>query len=115
MAKDDNGNKLDAQVARCERRDVDAAILAEAVRLYDAGAFVDSFHIATKAGPLQTWSGAAAQVFASRLAGNIGASRLASLLMLRAHREDSDHPDVLVHYGYHLLPRRGPLAAWRHT
>jgi TPR repeat protein len=50
---------------------------------------------------------------AGRLAGNLGASRLAMWLHLQAWRDDREHPHACYYYARTMLHRRGPLEAWK--
>src|SRR5215470_6413572 len=97
---------------RLERREVDGALLAKVQSLYDKGRYLDAYAEATTAGPLQAWSGAEALVLGARVASNIGAERVGRLLILRAQRENPDHPRVALHYAYVLREHRGPMASW---
>jgi tetratricopeptide (TPR) repeat protein len=100
---------------RLERREVDGDVLARVQSLYDEGRYLDAHVVASTAGPLQAWSGVEALVLGARLAGNIGAERVARLLILRAQREHPDHPRVALHYAYVLREHRGPMASWSHA
>ncbi len=51
-------------------------------------------------------------MLAGRLAGNLGARRLACSLHLRAWREDRGDAEALYYAAFALFERRGPLAAW---
>ena len=56
--------------------------------LYNSGLYLQAYEVAKKYGPFSRWQGTAARVLAGRLAGNLGARRLASALHLRAGRRD---------------------------
>ncbi|WP_176159204.1 tetratricopeptide repeat protein [Prosthecobacter debontii] len=94
---------------------MDSALLAEVRQNYEAGRYLDACRVALKAGPLQAWAGPEALTLGFRLAGNLGASRLADLLITRAYREAPAHPEAVVHYGYHVRNEQGHLAAWQHA
>ncbi len=80
--------------------------------LYDRGLYLQAHGIATRYGPFHGWTGTAARIMAGRLAGNIGARRLACALHMTTWRADRAHPEALYYHAYALLDRRGPLAAW---
>jgi tetratricopeptide (TPR) repeat protein len=88
------------------------ADLDRILNLYDRGLCLQAYAAAQAMAPLQKWTGAAARVLAGRLAGNLGAPRLASWHFLRAWRSDPTHPDACWYYARQILDRRGPLAAW---
>lgn len=114
MGKPIKISKLERREQPQERVSVHEAVLEEALASYERGQYVDAYHRALKAGPLDLWQGAKEQTFGYRLAGNLGAGRLASLLICRARHEDRQSAEAAVHYGFYLQQRRGPLPAWRH-
>ncbi len=100
-----------------------AADLAEIEGLYDQGRYVAAHTRATERfGPLADWrGGAAALVFAGRLAGNVGGDHLSYALTLRACRRLASDPDALpadrataaLFHAFRVFGRRGPLAVRR--
>jgi tetratricopeptide (TPR) repeat protein len=80
--------------------------------LYDNGLTVDAYALARAIAPLTAWRGAAARVMAGRLAGNLGAGRLAYVLHRRAHEEDPADPEAIYYHARGVAERYGPLAAW---
>ncbi len=97
---------------------IPAADLAEITSLYDAGRYVTAHARAVKRfGPLATWrGGAAALVFAGRLAGNVGGHHLGYALILRARRTataPADRAAAALFHAFRVYGRRGPLAARR--
>jgi tetratricopeptide (TPR) repeat protein len=79
--------------------------------LYEAGFCLQAHRAAEAIGPLKTWAGRAERVLAGRLAGNLGAYRLAHVLHWLVWRSEPSHPDLAAYYGYSVLQRRGPFAA----
>ena len=86
-------------------------ILQEVQGLYDAGRMLDAFRAAASLPPLKDWRGEA-RTLAGRLAGNLGAPRLGSVLHWLSWKEDRTHPDRSAYYAHVLLQRRGALRAW---
>jgi tetratricopeptide (TPR) repeat protein len=86
--------------------------LEEVRALYERGLYLQALEASRRHGPLASWSGTAARLLAGRLAGNLGARRLALSLHLRAGRADAADAEALYYSAYALLERRGPLAAW---
>jgi tetratricopeptide (TPR) repeat protein len=80
--------------------------------LYERGLYQQAYAVARNYGPLARWDGAAARLLAGRLAGNLGARRLACSLHLRTWRADRSNPEALYYATYAVLERRGPLSAW---
>lgn len=115
MGKIPPDKKLGEGVRRHDRVEIPEAVLQRVRSLYEAGRYVDAYQVTREAGPLQAWRGSQAQTLAYRLANNLGAPRLASLLILRALRETPHDPETAVHFGYYTMGRRGPAAAWRHA
>lgn len=106
--------KLDRRERSQERVHVHESVLQEALSHYERGRYVDACRSALQAGPLHLWHGAGAQTFGFRLAANVGATRLAALLICRARNEEPQNTEAAAHYGYYLQQRRGPLPTWRH-
>ncbi|GEP41410.1 tetratricopeptide repeat protein [Brevifollis gellanilyticus] len=115
MAIQEKKYKLAAGFPVSLRREVDSTIIQEAVQHYDQGRYIDSWRVLEPHGPMQAWKNAEALVFGCRLAGNLAAGRLAALLIRRAARTAPHHPQVILHFGYHLQDFRGMMAAWRHA
>ncbi len=102
---------------------IPAAALAEIERLYEAGRYVEAHRQAVECfGPLADWrGGAAALVFAGRLAGNVGGEHLSHALTLRACRRLATDPagtlevraTVMLFHAFRVYGRRGPLAVRR--
>jgi tetratricopeptide (TPR) repeat protein len=90
-----------------------AAQLREVLAPYERGQCLHAFRIASEIGPLQRWRGTAACITAGRIAGNLGAMRLACALWCRAWRNDRNDPEARVYFARALADRRGPLACWR--
>jgi len=88
--------------------DHDLAIMQE---LYNQGRTLQAYRLAERIGPLKQWRGAAARIFAGRLAMNVGAPRLGNWHHVRAWREAPDDPLARYFYARTVLERRGPLAA----
>jgi len=80
--------------------------------LYDRGLYVQAWRQAEALGPMQSWTGTAARLLAGRLAGNLGAPRLARALHYRAWKEDPHYPEAAYYQAREIIARRGPLAAW---
>jgi tetratricopeptide (TPR) repeat protein len=87
--------------------------LAHLFRLYDDGLYLQAYQQAMAIGPLDRWRNTDARVLAGRLAGNLGAPRLADWHFLSAWRRDREHAEALWFYVRALLTRHGPLAAWK--
>lgn len=81
--------------------------------LYESGRYLQAFDAARKHGPLREWGGSRPRVLAARIAGHVGAPRLARAMQIRAYRDDPHHPEVLYYYAWALSERNGPYAAWR--
>jgi len=64
-------------------------------------------------GPLATWEGTEARVFAGRLAAQLGSSRLARVLHSRAFRDDPGSPEARYYAGFEVIANRGWYEAWR--
>jgi tetratricopeptide (TPR) repeat protein len=80
---------------------------------YERGAYLSAFRRSQAIAPLATWRGAEARILASRLAGNLGAMRLADWHVIRAYRETPDHAEAMWYFANFLSRVRGPLRAWR--
>jgi cellulose synthase operon protein C len=81
---------------------------------YDRGLYLQAYHAAAAIAPLDRWTGGDALVLGARLAGNLGASRVARGLILRARRRDKSRLDILFFYLVEVLRQRGPLNVWRY-
>lgn len=91
--------------------DVAPSLVDAVVADLDAGRCLDALERARAAGPLRAWSGAGAQVAASRLASHLGAPRLGAFLVTRARREHPTAGVVRAYWADHQMNRAGPLAA----
>ncbi|HND52792.1 MAG TPA: C39 family peptidase, partial [Pirellulaceae bacterium] len=80
--------------------------------LYDQGRYLQAYYASREAGPLWRWTDTDDRVLAGRLAGNLGAERLASLLHRLALRDDPTHWDARYFSLWAISRRRGPLDAW---
>ncbi len=83
------------------------------LELYERGLCLQAYRLAETLGPLPQWRGTAARVLAGRLAGNLGAPRLAAWHFHHAFRADPTHPEACWYHVRELLDRRGPLRAWQ--
>lgn len=81
--------------------------------LCDTGRYLQAYELIRGLAPPQSWEGADARVVAARLVTELGAPRLASVLLALAHREDRGHPRALFFYAGVVARRFGPLAEWR--
>ncbi len=115
MATLDKKYKLAAGFPVIARREVGTEVIEAALQHYDQGRYIDSWRVLEPHGPMQAWKNAEALVFGCRLAGNLAANRLAALLIRRAVRTAPHHPQVILHFGYHLQDFRGMMASWRHA
>lgn len=93
--------------------EVPPADLGPVLELYDRGLYLQAYEVARGIGPVAQWTGTAALLIGSRLAGNLGAPRLARWLSLRAYRNDPRNLETIYFYVSGLWRRRGPLLAWR--
>src|SRR4051812_4070362 len=91
---------------------VSPADVAAGEALYDRELHLQAYRRALEVAPLETWSGTAALLIAGRLAGDIGAPRLARRLHQRAWREDRASAGAAYFRMYGLMQERGPRAAW---
>jgi tetratricopeptide (TPR) repeat protein len=86
-------------------------VLTKVQALYDGGLCLQALRAAETFAPLTRWTDTPARVLAGRLAGNVGAYRLAHFQHWRAWRADKSNPDLVAYHANSLLSRRGPLAA----
>ncbi len=75
----------------------DATALATLQSLYDAGRYLDAWHIAQGFAPVQAWTSTPALILAGRLATQWGDNALSNRLHLRAYRQ-SPHDDNAFYY-----------------
>ncbi len=87
--------------------------LRAAIELYEKGLYLQAYQSTADWGPLDTWAGTKATVFAGRLSVHLGASRLSNWLMRRAWRAEPTDPEAQYYFAYCLWRRRGPYYAWR--
>jgi len=80
---------------------------------YENGLYMQAYLASREWGPLHTWRGTKAVVFAGRLAVHLGASRLSNWLIRRAWRENPSDAEAQYYHAYCLWRLRGPYAAWR--
>ena len=106
---------VDAPVpaARLAAVTVPADVLARVHDLYVGGRNLDALEVALTVGPLDRWCGAEARIMAGRLAGNLGAARLARVLHLRAYRAEPAHRLARYYYARAIIERRGPYETWQ--
>ncbi len=83
------------------------------LKLYNAGLYLQAYQESLKISPLQQWRSAAGRIMAGRLAGNLGSSRLGTVLHYLAYRENPTAPEAWYYYGHVLLSQHGPLDAWQ--
>lgn len=88
----------------------DAAALAKMQALYDDGKYIQAYETSKSFGPLQSWTGAAARVFAGRMAYNLGSRKMGRVMHRLAMREHPGDYEVQYFYWLSTWPRRGPLA-----
>ncbi|HYJ07135.1 MAG TPA: C39 family peptidase, partial [Chthoniobacterales bacterium] len=93
--------------------EVTPAQLNSVTALYDRGLYLQAYAAAQKIGPVERWTGTAALLLGSRLAGNLAASRLARWLALRAYRSDRRNLEATYFFVTGLWRRGGPLRAWQ--
>lgn len=91
---------------------VPAESVAAVQALYDRGLYLEAHRRAEAAAPLARWSGTRARLLAGRLAGNLGAPRLACRHWLGAWRGDRRDPEASCYYAMALAQSRGALPAW---
>lgn len=94
--------------------DVASADLEHIRELYDRGLFLQAYDASTALGSLNAWDGPAG-VLAGRLAGHLGASRLATALIMKAWRSTPTDAEAAYYYTYALRRRQGPWRAWSFT
>src|SRR5262245_61303162 len=94
-----------------KKLEIPDATLQRIQQVYDSGLMLQAYRAAEEVGPLRFWTGAA-RTLAGRLAGNLGAYKLARMLHWRAYRENKSDCDLTAYYTHDLLHRRGPLKAW---
>ncbi len=86
--------------------------LAEVEDLYQRGLFVQALRRAEAIGDPLKWGGTHARILAGRLLRQVGASRGANTLKLRAYRKDPKDPEARYYFLWHVLEVRGPVEAW---
>lgn len=85
--------------------------VAQATALYERGLYLRARDLLAPWGSPKTWQGAV-RIFGSRLATNLGGSRLGDYLATTAYRKAPKSAEANLYYGYHLLSTRGPWPAW---
>lgn len=91
--------------------DVPEPVLARVQRLYDQGYYLKAYQEALGHGDPSRWSGVRGLVWASRLASNLGAPRLANARALQAFRCARGDAEALFYAAGAVLNGKGPLAA----
>lgn len=90
---------------------IDATDIHPILALYEEGRFCTAYTQATAQwGPLETWQGTDGRVLAGRLANQLGARRLGSVLHYLAWRDDRSHAEAAVFVAAEKASRFGPLA-----
>ena len=87
-------------------------ILQHLLDLYSKGLYLQAYRIAEPLGPFKEWEGTKALVLAGRLAMNLGARQLGSILHTRAWRKDPLNPEAVSSHVRCLMDSHGPLRAW---
>jgi cellulose synthase operon protein C len=87
--------------------------LASVQDLYDQGLYSAALDASRELGELTSWRGPAGRVLAGRLAGNLGAPRLARALHWQAGREHPDDPACQYYAALAYWSRFGSGHAWR--
>lgn len=87
--------------------------VAEIVRLYETGLYVQACTSAGKFPSPWEWRGTAACLIGGRVANNVHAPRLSRALHARAWRHDKRSPEAAYYFAYSLFSSRGPLAPWK--
>lgn len=90
----------------------DSNLLAKIQDLYDRGLYIQALSVSESAGPISSWLGVEQQILGARLAGNLGAARLAAALYCRACHADRGNPAAIYFRAASLFQQRGPLRAW---
>jgi tetratricopeptide (TPR) repeat protein len=103
----------DVKPGRRPFRTATPELLRHVQEAYERGQMLEALRGAETLAPLREWGGSRGCVLAARLAMHAGAPRLALRLALRGRRADPLDPEAMAQYGYELLSRRGPLAAWK--
>ncbi len=91
---------------------IPAEALAAAERLYDQGLYLQSAEALKEWGSPRQWKGTAARIFGGRLAGNLGAPRLASALIASSYRSQPNLPEARYFRACDCFGSKGPWAAW---
>ena len=90
-----------------------AESLERMLELYTRGECVAAWEIGRQHGPLTEWPGVDGQLLAGRLAMHLGASRLGTLLHMRAFRSSRGNADAQYYHVFRIRHRRGALVAWQ--
>jgi len=96
-----------------DSQQITADQLRPVIQQYEKGLYMQAYLASRAWGPLHTWRGTRALVFAGRLAVHLGASRLSNWLMRRAWRESPCDAEAQYFHAYCLWRLRGPYAIWR--
>ena len=89
---------------------VSPEILEQITEIYERGLYLQAFEASKQLGPLQELKDVAAQVLGGRLANNLGAPRLGSVLHRLAFQQAPTNHEVVLFYVLTMAARRGPLA-----
>ena len=92
---------------------VPADIVATVTDLYTRGLYQQAYAAAVAHSPLRSWRNTDARLIGGRLAMNIGAPRLGSIMHVAAWRQDRAHPEARYYYARRLAEFSGPYIAWR--
>ncbi|HET6409759.1 MAG TPA: C39 family peptidase, partial [Chthoniobacteraceae bacterium] len=91
---------------------IPAEALATAEALYNRGLYLQAAETLKEWGNPKGWSEVSARIFGARLAGNLGASRLASVLFASCVRKNPKNAEARYYRALDLLSSRGPWATW---
>ncbi len=89
------------------------ALLERLDALVDRGLLLQAYALASEQGDPRYWQGAEAMTSFARLAGHVGASRLADALNWLAYRRYPQSSHARLRYARMLFARRGHYRAWR--
>ncbi len=89
---------------------VSTETLEQITEKYERGLYLQAFEASKQLGPLQELKDASAQVLGGRLANNLGAPRLGSVLHRLAYQQAPTNHEVVLFYALTMAARRGPLA-----
>jgi tetratricopeptide (TPR) repeat protein len=90
-----------------------ATDLQEVQRLYESGLYLQAYERSRELGTLESWRGVDGRILAGRLANNLGAGRLGTVLHWLAYREHPDSAIAACYCARTVLQRMGPYFALR--